>query len=133
MDEHAALYPDKPLWNGGIDDIQMRWINAQVAEADRRGLKARLFSHFPLWPEDHLNLWKTAAIIALIDRHPSANIWLDGHNRECNYGVCGGVHYVNLKAMLDTPETSYARLDFFADRVVIEGTGRQPNLSMTLR
>lgn len=44
-----------------------------------------------------------------------------------------GIHYVNLKAMLDTPETSYARLDFFADHVIVDGTGRQPDLTLMLR
>ena len=64
---------------------------------------------------------------------PSAKIWLDGHNHDGNYGVRAGIHYVNMKAMLDTPETSYARLDFFADRVELHGTGRQGDLVLRLR
>ncbi|MGH6613501.1 metallophosphoesterase [Sphingomonas sp.] len=133
MDAHAALYADKPLWDGGIGDAQLRWIDAQLAEADRRGLKAMLFSHFPLYPENPHNLWNTPAVMALLDRHASAKIWLDGHNHDGNYGVRAGIHYVNLKAMLDTPETSYARLDFFADRVVVKGTGRQSDMVLRLR
>lgn len=133
MDAHAALYPDKPLWNGGIGDVQMRWIDAQLAEADRRGLKVMLLSHFPLWPENPHNLWNAPAVMALLERHPSAKIWLDGHNHDGNYGVRGGIHYVNLAAMLDTGETSYARLDFFPGRVVVDGTGRQPDLTLMLR
>jgi hypothetical protein len=35
--------------------------------------------------------------------------------------------------MLDTPETAYARLDFFADRVVVRGFGRQPDYVLPLR
>ena len=133
MDVHARLYPDKPLWDGGIGDTQMRWIDARLTDADRRGLKAMLFSHFPLWPENPHNLWNAPAVMALLERHPSAKIWLDGHNHDGNYGVRAGIHYVNLKAMLDTPETSYARLDFFADRVVVYGMGRQENLTLVLR
>ena len=133
MDAHAALYPDKPLWNGGIGDAQMAWIDAKLAEADRRGLKAMLFSHFPLWPENPHNLWNAPAVIALLERHPSAKVWLDGHNHDGNYAVRSGIHYVNLKAMLDTPETSYARLDFYPDRVVVDGTGRQADLRLMLR
>ncbi|MBC9032625.1 metallophosphoesterase [Sphingomonas sp. JC676] len=133
MEAHAALYADKPLWDGGIGDEQMRWIDAQLAEADRKGLKAMLFSHFPLWPENPHNLWNAPAVMALLERHPSAKIWLDGHNHDGNYGVRAGIHYVNLKAMLDTEETSYARLDFFADHVVVRGTGRQQDLTLPLR
>jgi len=133
MAAHAALYPDKPLWDGGIGDAQLRWIDAQLAGADRRGLKAMLFSHFPLYPENQHDLWNAPAVMALLERHPSAKIWLDGHNHDGNYGVRAGIHYVNLKAMLDTPETAYARLDFFADRVVVHGTGRQQDMTLPLR
>ncbi|MFZ5794844.1 MAG: metallophosphoesterase [Pseudomonadota bacterium] len=133
MAAHAALYAEKPLWDGGIDDEQLRWIDAQLAEADRRGMKAMLFSHFPLFPENPHNLWNAAAVMAVIERHRSAKVWLDGHNHDGNYGEHAGVHYLNLKAMLDTPETAYARLDFFADRVVVRGFGRQPDYVLPLR
>jgi manganese-dependent ADP-ribose/CDP-alcohol diphosphatase len=130
---HASLYPDKPLWDGGIDDVQMGWLDAQLADADRRGLKTMVFSHFPLFPENPHNLWNAPAVIALLERHPSMKIWLDGHNHDGNYGMRGGIHYVNLKAMLDTPVTAYARLDFFKDRVIVNGVGRQPTLVLPLR
>ena len=133
MAAHAALYAGKPLWDGGIGDEQLRWIDAQLAEADAKGLKTMLFSHFPLWPENPHNLWNAPAVMALLERHPSAKIWLDGHNHEGNYGERAGIHYVNLRAMLDTEETSYARLDFFADHVVVHGTGRQQDLTLKLR
>lgn len=133
MAAHASLYPDKPLWDGGIDDVQMGWLDAQLADADRRGLKTMVFSHFPLFPENPHNLWNAPAVIALLERHPSMKIWLDGHNHDGNYGMRGGIHYVNLKAMLDTPETAYARLDFFQDRVIVNGVGRQPTLVLPLR
>ena len=111
----------------------MRWIDAELTKADRRGLKVMLFSLFPLWPENPHNLWNAPAVITLLERHPSAKIWLDGHNHDGNYGVRGGIHYVNLAAMLDTGETSYARLDVFPDRVLVDGTGRQRDLTLMLR
>ena len=130
---HATLYPDKPLWDGGIGATQLRWIDRQLDSADRRGLKAMLFCHFPLWPENPHNLWNADAVRALLERHPSAKLWIDGHNHDGNYGERAGIHYVNLKAMLDTPETSYARIDFYAGQVVVHGTGRQQDLTLMLR
>jgi manganese-dependent ADP-ribose/CDP-alcohol diphosphatase len=132
MAVHASLYPDKPLWDGGIDDAQMDWLDRTLAEADRRKLKVMLFSHFPVWPENPHNLWNAPAVMALLDRHPSVKIWLDGHNHEGNYGMRGGIHYLNLKAMLDTPETAYARLDFYRDRVVVHGFGRQASMTLPI-
>jgi predicted phosphodiesterase len=133
MAVHAARYRDKPLWDGAIDETQMRWIDARLGEADRRGLKAMLFSHFPLWPENPHNLWNAPDVIALLERHPSVKLWLDGHNHEGNYAVRAGIHYVNLKAMLDTEETAYAVLDIFADRVELHGVGRQQSMTLKLR
>jgi manganese-dependent ADP-ribose/CDP-alcohol diphosphatase len=111
----------------------MRWIDARLAQADKAGLKAMLFSHFPLFPENPHDLWNAADVIAMLERHPSAKIWLDGHNHEGNYGLRDGIHYVNLKAMLDTDQTAYAILDFFPDRVELHGVGRQPSLTLKLR
>jgi predicted phosphodiesterase len=133
MAVHAARYPDKPLWDGGIDEAQMRWIDARLGEADRRGLKVMIFDHFPLYPDNPHDLWNAADVIAMLERHPSVKLWLDGHNHEGNYGVRSGIHYLNLKGMLDTEETAYARLDIFADHIVVHGTGRQKSYDLPLR
>lgn len=130
---HGRHYADRPLWNGGIDEAQMRWIEGKLKEADAKGLKAMLFSHFPLYPANPHNLWNADEVMAMLDRHPSAKIWLNGHNHEGNYGTRNGIHYVNLKAMLDTEETAYARLDFFGDRVELHGAGRQRSAVLKLR
>jgi 3',5'-cyclic AMP phosphodiesterase CpdA len=130
---HDALYADKPLWDGGIGEKQLRWIDAQLTDADRRGLKVALLSHFPVYPENPHNLWNAAAVMALVEKHPSVKLWLDGHNHEGNYGEHAGVHYLNLKAMLDTTETAYARLDFFKDRIEVHGKGRQQDMLLPLR
>jgi predicted phosphodiesterase len=130
MAVHTSLYPDAPLWDGGIDEAQMAWLDRTLTLADKRGLKVMLFSHFPLWPENPHNLWNAPAVMALLDQHSSVKVWLDGHNHEGNYGVRNGIHYLNLKAMLDTPETAYARLDFYRDRIIVHGFGRQQSIEL---
>lgn len=130
---HACLYPAAPLWDGGIDEAQMDWIEARLVEADQRGLKVMMLSHFPVYPANPHNLWNADAVTAMLARHPSVKLWLDGHNHDGNYGIRDGIHYVNLKAMLDTSETAYARLDVFADRIELRGFGRQPSMTLPLR
>jgi manganese-dependent ADP-ribose/CDP-alcohol diphosphatase len=132
MAMHAAHYPDKPLWDGGIDETQIRWIDARLSEADRRGMKVMIFNHFPLYPENPHNLWNAADVIAMLERHPSMKLGLDGHNHEGNYGDRSGIHYLNLKGMLDSEETAYARLDVFADHIVVRGAGRQGSYDLPL-
>jgi manganese-dependent ADP-ribose/CDP-alcohol diphosphatase len=133
LDVHQRLYPDRPLWDGGIDDAQMRWLDGQLAEADKRGLKVLVMSHFPVWPENPHNLWNAADVRGLLERHPSVQMWLDGHNHDGNYGREAGIHFLNLKAMLDTPDTAYAVLDFFADRIEVHGVGKQPSMTLRLK
>ena len=83
-----------------------------------------------IWPENPHNLWNAADVRMLLERHRSVKLWLDGHNHEGNYGSRAGIYYLNLKAMLDTPETAYAVLDFFPDRIVVHGVGRQPGMTL---
>jgi len=92
-----------------------------------------MFSHFPVYPANAHNLWNADAVTAMLARHPSVKLWLDGHNHDGNYGIRDGIHYVNLKAMLDTPETAYARLDIFTDRIELRGFGRQQSMTLPLR
>lgn len=91
-----------------------------------------LFSHFPRRPENPHKLWNAADVRSLLDRHASVKIWLEDHDHEGNYGVRNGILYLNLKAMLDTPETAYARLDSFADRVEVHGVEMQESMVLPL-
>ena len=133
MAAHAVSYADKPLWDGGMGAVQLRWLDDRLGEADRRHLKVMIFSHFPVWPENPHNLWNAADVRSILERHPSMRIWLDGHNHDGNFGRKAGIAYVNLKGMLDTTETAYSILSFYDDRVVLHGIGRQNDLELPTR
>jgi len=126
-------YPTAELWDGGIGEEQMRWLDKTLAAADRGRRKVMILCHFPVYPENRHNLWNAAEVVALLERHPSVKIWLNGHNHDGNYGVKNGIHYLNLKGMLDTTQTSYAVLDFYEDRVEVHGAGRQSDFVLALR
>ena len=130
---HRTLYPGAPDWDGGIGPVQLRWMDKVLAAADAAGKKAVLYCHFPCWPLNPHDLWNAPEVIALIERHPSAKAWINGHNHDGNYGVRNGIHYVNLKAMLDTAETAYAVIDFHPEHIRINGVGRQPSMTLPLR
>jgi hypothetical protein len=46
--------------------------------------------------------------------------------------MLAGIHFLNLKAMLDTEQTAYATLDFYEDRVVVNGVGRQDSRVLSI-
>lgn len=130
---HRERYPTAPDWDGGIGAEQLRWMERTLAAADAAGKKAVLYCHFPAWPQNAHDLWNAGEAVALIERHPSVKAWINGHNHDGNYGLRNGIHYVNLKAMLDTPETAYAVIDFHPDHIRINGVGRQPSQTLPLR
>jgi len=126
-------YPGASLWNGALSAAQMRWLHETLTEADDQGRKVMLMCHFPVYPDNPNNLWNAADVLALIDHHACVRIWLNGHNHDGNYAIRNGVHFLNLHGMLDTQQTAYAVLDFHADRIAVNGRGREPDVILPLR
>lgn len=129
----AARFPDASAWSGAIGATQLAWLDGVLSKADAAGRKAILMCHFPLWPENPNTLWNAAEVMARIEPHPCVKLWLDGHNHDGNYGVRAGIHYLNLRGMLDTAMTAYAVLDLFDDRIAVRGFGREQDFTLPLR
>lgn len=131
----AARYPDAKPWNGGIGEAQLSWLETELAAADVAGTPVALMCHFPVWPENDpsILLWNAAEVVARIETHPSVKLWLNGHEHEGGYGVREGIHYLNLKGLLDTEETAYAVIDFHPGKLEVRGFGREPSRSLVLR
>ncbi|MBO9558931.1 MAG: metallophosphoesterase [Caulobacter sp.] len=129
---HHDLYAGKPDWDGGVGPTQMAWIDQRLTAADRAGRKVALFCHFSVWPVNPHNLWNAPEVVALLERHSSVKAWINGHNHDGDQGFKAGIHYLNLKAMLDTTQTSYVVASFHADRIEIAGVGRQASQTLPL-
>lgn len=129
----AARFANASVWSGAIGVAQLDWLEMQLRAADAAAQKVALLCHFPLWPENPNNLWNAQEVIARIAPHTSVKLWLDGHNHDGNYAVRDGIHYLNLRGMLDTTDNAYAVLDFLADRIQVQGFGRQPGYTLPLR
>jgi manganese-dependent ADP-ribose/CDP-alcohol diphosphatase len=130
---HHDKYPTAPDWDGGLGEAQMRWMDEALTRADRQGQKVVLYCHFPVYPLNPHDLWNAPDVIAMLERHRCVKAWINGHNHDGNYGEKAGIHYVNLKGMLDTEQTAYAVIEFYEHRIQINGFGRQPSLSLKLR
>ena len=126
----AADYYEKneiksPKWNGAIGDKQYLWLKNVLEKSCEVGEKVVLYCHFPIFPENPHNLWNAEKIVNLIKAYPCVKAYINGHNHEGNYGFQDGVHYLTLKGMVDTEETSYAVLDIIDDQIKLNGFGRQ--------
>lgn len=114
-----------PKWNGAIGDEQLKWLEKILIKASRKGEKVVLFCHFPVYPENVHNLWNAAEVVSLLERYPVVKAYISGHNHEGNYAQKSGIHYLTLKGMVDTEQTSYAVIRLLEDSIQINGFGRE--------
>lgn len=129
----ANLVQAKP-WNGAIGRAQMTWFERACAAARVTKRKVIVLAHHPVFPAGQHNLWNADEVLALIDKHPNVVAWLNGHNHAGNFGERNGVPFVNFHGMVETEKTNaFATARVFADRLVIEGHGREPSRELKFR
>ena len=72
--------------------------------------------------------------MALIENYPCVKLWLNGHNHAGNYAFHHGVHFVNLKGMIETEnENAYSTIVLGENTIEITGFGREKSQSLSFR
>jgi hypothetical protein len=126
-------YERKPAnYNGAVGKDQLAWLQTQFEGARKAKQRIVLFCHFPIFPENSHNLWNDTEITKLLAEHSQIIAWVNGHNHAGNYGKDDGVHYLTLKGMVDTEETSYAIIDVYSDRLEVRGFGREEDRTLEI-
>ena len=129
---YKSLKPRPPSWNGAVGDEQLKWIEAKLQAATKAKERVMLFCHFPVYPKNGHNLWNAAALTDLLARYPCVAAYFNGHNHAGNYGQSDGIHYLTLKGMVDTEQSSYSVIEVYADRLVVKGFGRETERELPL-
>ncbi|MBD3308595.1 hypothetical protein GF339_19415 [candidate division KSB3 bacterium] len=130
----AAGVPQAQTWNGGLSQEQMAWVHAQLELAVHQDEQVVLFCHFPAFPRDKHALWNDTELIALLEAYPNVVAYMNGHNHAGNYGYKHGIHYVNLRGMVETADyTAYALVAVYPDHLQILGKGREPDRRLPAR
>ena len=115
-------------WNGALGEKQWKWLGKELDRAARRKERVLLFSHYPVYPANVHNQWDAREIVKLLDGRQNVTAWIDGHNHAGNYGFHGGVHYLNLPGMVETPKSSaFALVEVRPAYLKIVGYGRTPS------
>ena len=94
-----------------------------------------VFSHFPVYPPEAThNLWNDGDVRAVLERYRGVAVaYISGHDHAGYYGEHAGIHYLILHAMVETAdENAYAVLRLHADRIEVNGYGRQPSYTLPL-
>jgi len=113
-------------WNGGVSEEQLTWLRGVLKKAAQSQEKVVVLSHMPVYPENNHNVWNDEAVIAELEAAGNVVAYFNGHNHAGNYGVKNGIHYVNLKGMVETDDTnSYSIVRVYKDRLEVDGYGRE--------
>jgi predicted phosphodiesterase len=135
--EATAYYEQKsitsPKWNGAVGAKQLSWLRGVLEKATQRNEHAMIFCHFPVYPENNHNLWNAEELTALLEGFSCVKAYINGHNHHGNYGIKNGIHYLTLKGMVDTEQTSYAVVSVGEDSIHITGYGREEDRDMVIR
>jgi predicted MPP superfamily phosphohydrolase len=121
---------DSPKWNGAIGKKQLIWLRSVLDKANNTNEKVILLCHFPVCPENEHNLWNASEIIELIESYPCVKVYMSGHNHQGNYEFKKGIHYLTFKGMVETEQTSYSKIQVYADSIFVSGFGREEDRNL---
>ncbi len=108
---------ESPKWNGAIGAKQLSWLKTVLDKSASKGEKVVLYCHFPIYPENVHNLWNADEIISLIESYSCVKAYINGHNHNGNYDVKEGIHYLTLKGMVDSDQSSYAVINVSEEKL----------------
>ena len=121
-------------WNGGIGSKQLDWLEKELQKADDKKLKVAVFCHYPLLPFEAHALWNSEEVLAVLTKYNCVKMYMNGHNHAGNYVFQNGIHFVNLKGMVETEtENSFSVVTFSNEKIEIEGFGREESRILSLK
>lgn len=120
--------PNFHNWNGGLGANQLTWLEQQLQHAEIKKLKVAVFCHYPLLPYEAHALWNQEETLNVLKQFTCVKLWMNGHNHSGNYVFQHGIHFVNLKGMVETKnENTFAEVTLSKNRIEIRGFGREEN------
>ncbi len=113
-------------WNGGVSQTQLSWLGSQLDDATRNNEKVFIMCHFPVYPENLHNLLNYRDVNAILERYRNVIAFFSGHNHAGNYGNFNMIHFVTLKGMVETENTSsFSLVEVYHNKIWIKGSGRE--------
>jgi predicted phosphodiesterase len=120
-------------WNGGLGANQLAWLEQQLQHAETKKLKVAVFCHYPILPYEAHALWNQEETLNVLKQFTCVKLWINGHNHSGNYVFQHGIHFVNLKGMVETEnENAFAEVTLSKNKIEIKGFGREVNRVIAL-
>lgn len=114
-------------WNGGLGSNQLIWLKEQLDEAQKNDSNVAVFNHFPVYPVGAThNLWNDQEVVTLLEQYDVVKIYMNGHNHSGGDAIHNGIYYLNLKGMVENPDTStFAICYIYENYILIDGKGNE--------
>lgn len=121
-------------YNGGLGKKQLKWLGKVLKRAGKKHKKVIFFCHFPLLPENGLQLWDNREVLDMIDSSKSVVAYFSGHHHSGNYVVNEGIHHLTFKGIVEAEaDASFGIIDVYPDRLSLKGFGDQEDQVMGFR
>ncbi len=112
--------------NGGLSSKQFTWLKNQLEDAVRANKKVIVMCHFPIYPVACHSLFNDEELTAMLTDYKCVKAYFCGHNHPGGYALKDGVHFINFKGMVDTPDSaSFAKVTLTSDSIFVIGRGRE--------
>ena len=118
-------------FNGGVGEIQMKWLRDTLEASKESDEKVIVLSHQPLYPDSSNAVclaWNYDEILDLLKQYSGTIIAsFSGHAHRGGYKRCedSGIHFRVFEAALESPDPikTYALVDVYDDRIEVRGSG----------
>ena len=126
--------PNYHTWNAAIGDEQMEWMKSRLQDAKSQNLNVALFCHYPVLPYEAHTLWNQDEVVSILEQYDNVKLWMNGHNHAGNYAFHSGIHFVNLKGMIETEkENAYSKITLTDNTIYIKGFGREADRQLEIK
>jgi manganese-dependent ADP-ribose/CDP-alcohol diphosphatase len=120
----------------GVGPAEKEWLRDTLRAIAARGERAIVFGHVGI--ARHLDeqagcIHNQDEIRQVLEEPGCVAAYFCGHEHVGDYVERGGIHYVIVQGMIETPDTTaYATVDVYDDRLEVHGVGRVPSRTLTL-
>ncbi len=126
--------PNAQVWDGAVGVEQLQWLESTLQKAKKAGERVILFCHHPVFPLEMHTLWNGDEVRKVIESAGCVAAFITGHNHQGGYALYNGVHYLNLKGMVETPDqNAFAVIEAYPDSLKVTGYGREPDRVLLLK
>lgn len=119
-------------WNGGAGTEQLTWLAATLEDVETLGQNVVVFGHMPVNGENIYNAWDADAIQQVLESSDNVVAYFNGHDHAGRYAYEDGIHYVNLKGVVENPwsANAYSILTVQHNTIRIDEFGAEPDRTL---